>query len=192
MRKKQKRKLFNFIIFLFVGLLLFRRLEAMQSVSYQTYGIYGIDDLKEIAKETADKYSYGANKDNLYKMLLETAVVETNAGRAAMDTNRNYGRSIMQFDKVGYDEAIRMRQKKGDRDFQYEVNKGYMSDELQKNPRFAMYLARMFYLGKSEPIPSTLENRALYWKRYYNTLLGAGSIEKYLDLVYKNLGKDWK
>ena len=192
MKKKQKKKILNFGIFLFVAILLFRRLEAMQSISYQTYGIYGIDDLKEIAKETAEKYSYGANKDNLYKMLLETAIVETNAGRAAMDTNRDYGRSIMQLDKVGYDEALRIRQKKGDKNFEYEVYKGYMSDELQKNPRFAMYLARMFYLGKSEPIPSTLENRALYWKRYYNTLLGAGSVEKYLDLVYNNLGKDWK
>lgn len=192
MKKKQKRKILNFGIFLFIGLLIFRRLEAMQSMSYQIYGIYGIDDLKEIARETAEKYSYGANKDNLYKMLLETAIVETDAGRAVMDTNRNYGRSIMQFDKVGYDEALRIRQKVGDKDFNYEIIKGYMSDELQKNPRFAMYLARMFYLGKSEPIPSTLENRALYWKRYYNTLLGAGSVEKYLDLVHKNLGKDWR
>lgn len=164
----------------------------MQSISYQTYGIYGINDLKDIAKETAQKYSYGANKDNLYKMLLETAIVETDAGRAIMDTNRSYGRSIMQLDKVGYDEALRVRQKKGDKNFQIQVIKGYMSDELQKNPRFAMYLARMFYLGKSEPIPSTLENRALYWKRYYNTILGSGGIEKYLDLVYKHLGKDWK
>ena len=161
----------------------------MQSVSYQNYGVFDINHLKDIARETAQKYRYGANEDNLYKMLLETAVVETDAGQA-IDNTHYSGRSIMQLDKIGYDEALRIRQKKGNKDFQYEVNKGYLSDELQKNPRFAMYLARMFYLGKREPIPSTLENRALYWKRYYNTLLGAGSIEKYLDLVYNNLGKD--
>ena len=85
----------------------------MQNTSYQIYGVTGLDDIKTIARETADKYQYGANRDNLYKMLLETAIVETDAGNAYMDTNRNYGRSIMQFDKVGYNEALRIRASKG-------------------------------------------------------------------------------
>ena len=94
----------------------------MQNTSYQIYGVTGLDDIKTIARETADKYQYGANRDNLYKMLLETAIVETDAGNAYMDTNRNYGRSIMQFDKVGYNEALRIRAAKGNTDYQNEVN----------------------------------------------------------------------
>ena len=106
----------------------------MQNTSYQIYGVTGLDDIKIIARETADKYQYGANRDNLYKMLLETAIVETDAGNAYMDTSRNYGRSIMQFDKVGYNEALRIRAAKGNTDYQKEVNDGYMSDTLQRNP----------------------------------------------------------
>ena len=180
------------MILLLIGVLLFRRLLAMQNTSYQTYGVTGLDDIKTIARETADKYQYGANRDNLYKMLLETAIVETDAGNAYMDTNRNYGRSIMQFDKVGYNEALRIRAAKGNTDYQNEVNQGYMSDTLQRNPRFAMYLARFYYLGKSKPIPNTLEERANYWKTYYNSIYGAGTPEKYINLVKKHLGKDWK
>ena len=164
----------------------------MQNQSYQIYGVCDLNDIKTIARETADKYQYGANRENLYKMLLETAIVETDAGNAYMDINRNYGRSIMQFDKVGYDEALRVRALKGNLDYQKEVDLGYMSNALQRNPRFAMYLARFFYLGKSKPIPDTLKDRANYWKIYYNSVYGAGTPEKYINLVKKHLGKDWK
>ena len=82
MHKKKKRQTFNFLILLLIGVLLFRRLLAMQNTSYQIYGVTGLDDIKTIARETADKYQYGANRDNLYKMLLETAIVETDAGNA--------------------------------------------------------------------------------------------------------------
>lgn len=162
----------------------------MQTPSYLTYGVIDLEDLKSIAKETAKKYSYNANIDNLYKLLLETAIVETDAGNAP-DTTPHSGRSIMQFDKIGYEEALRIRKKYGNTDFQAQVNKGYMSDDMQRNPRFAFYLARFFYLGKSGAIPSTLKERANYWKKYYNTALGAGSAEAYISRVQSHLGKDW-
>lgn len=164
----------------------------MQTPSYLTYGVIDLNDIKSIARETANKYPFGANEDDLYKLLLETAIVETNAGTAPMDINRSYGRSIMQFDKIGYEEALRVRKIYSNRDFQEQVNKGYMSDDMQTNPRFAMYLARFFYLGKKGTIPNTLRGRANYWKRHYNTSSGAGSIEAYISRVQAHLGKDWK
>ncbi|MDE6886180.1 MAG: hypothetical protein K2P17_03990 [Helicobacteraceae bacterium] len=163
----------------------------MQTPSYITYGVVDLEDLKSIAKETAEKYSYNANRDNLYKLLLETAIVETNAGNASMDVNRSYGRSIMQFDKIGYEEALRVRNIYKNNDFQEQINKGYMSEAMQRNPRFAFYLARFFYLGKIEAIPSTLKERAEYWKKYYNTGGGAGTASAYISRVQSHLGKDW-
>ena len=163
----------------------------MNSQTYKIYGIFGVDDIKSIARKISDEYSLGANKEALYKLLTEIAVVETNAGRAVMDINRNYGRSIMQFDKVGYNEALRQRARVNNRDFESEVKQGYMSDTLQKNPAFAMYLARMYFLKVNRAIPNDLNGRANYWKTYYNTYLGAGTPEKYIALVRQNLGINW-
>lgn len=164
----------------------------MENNSFKTYGVLNLDHLKQIARDISNNYSYGANKDDLYKMLLETAIVETNAGQAVMDIKRKFGRSIMQFDEIGYKEALRMRNLKANKDFQNDVDAGYMSDNLQLNPEFAMYLARFYYLSKNDSIPSSLEGRAAYWKKYYNTVFGAGNPTKYIQLIQTHLGKDWK
>lgn len=46
--------------------------------------------------------------------------------------------------------------------------------------RFAVLMARCHYLRRPEPIPYTLDEQAAYWKRYYNTVLGAGDPEDYI------------
>ena len=168
-----------------------KKVSRETSPSFATYGVIDLDHLKELARATANKYPYGANKENLYKMLLETAITETNAGLAPMDLTRTYGRSIAQFDRVGYEEALRVRSLKGDRDFQALIDKGYMSAEFQRTPEWAFYMMRMFYLGKNAVIPGSLSGRAEYWKKYYNSALGAGTAQKYINLVQTHLGKDW-
>ena len=34
---------------------------------------------------------------------------------------------------------------------------------------------------RPDPIPKTPQDRAKYWKKYYNTVLGKGTPQKYLD-----------
>ena len=52
---------------------------------------------------------------------------------------------------------------------------------LQYNDRFATALARMIYYSKPGKIPSDPDGQASYWKRYYNTYSGAGTISEYMD-----------
>jgi len=52
--------------------------------------------------------------------------------------------------------------------------------QLITNLPFAVLMARIRYLMVPAPIPKTIEGQAAYWKQYYNTEEGAGTIEKYL------------
>ena len=46
--------------------------------------------------------------------------------------------------------------------------------------RYGAMIARLLYWRHPEPIPATLKGQARYWKRYYNTHLGAGTPKEYL------------
>lgn len=52
--------------------------------------------------------------------------------------------------------------------------------QLITNLPFAILIARIRYLLVPAPIPKTLEGQAAYWKKYYNTVEGAGTVEKYM------------
>lgn len=46
---------------------------------------------------------------------------------------------------------------------------------------YAVCMARIDYLRIPEPIPKDLQSQALYWKNYYNTKLGKGTPEEYIQ-----------
>lgn len=54
-------------------------------------------------------------------------------------------------------------------------------DNLRCNLVYAAAMAALHYFRFAEPIPSTLTGRAEYWKKYYNTKKGKGSIDDYLE-----------
>lgn len=47
------------------------------------------------------------------------------------------------------------------------------------NLRYAAAMCRIHYLRKPGAIPETVAGQAAYWKRWYNTHLGAGTVEEY-------------
>lgn len=46
---------------------------------------------------------------------------------------------------------------------------------------FACAMARIHYKRRPESIPDDLEGQARYWKQWYNTPAGAGTVEHYLS-----------
>ena len=46
---------------------------------------------------------------------------------------------------------------------------------------YACAMARLHYARFDEFIPKDLQGQAEYWKQYYNTSKGAGSVEQYID-----------
>lgn len=55
--------------------------------------------------------------------------------------------------------------------------------ELEQNDKYAGAMARAHYLRAPAPLPKAddIEAMAGYWKRYYNTPLGAGTVSKFVQ-----------
>lgn len=56
-----------------------------------------------------------------------------------------------------------------------------LEENLTSNLPWATAMCRIHYLRVKSVIPKTIEERAKYWKKYYNTPLGKGSVESYLS-----------
>ncbi len=56
-------------------------------------------------------------------------------------------------------------------------------EALENNDNYATAMARVFYLRVSEPLPpqGEIEQQANYWKQHYNTPLGKGKPEEYIE-----------
>lgn len=52
---------------------------------------------------------------------------------------------------------------------------------LEKNHKLSIQIARLKYFLCPGSIPLTLVDQAKYWKHYYNTPLGGGTIDKYIS-----------
>lgn len=63
--------------------------------------------------------------------------------------------------------------------------------ELENNESYAAVMARIKYQRCPEKIPDTndIAEMARYWKKYYNTPLGKGTVKGYLDMWNKSVGQ---
>lgn len=57
----------------------------------------------------------------------------------------------------------------------------HTSKELVWNLKYAIAMCRIHYLRKKGAIPKDLEGQAKYWKEHYNTYLGKGTTEEYIN-----------
>ena len=62
-------------------------------------------------------------------------------------------------------------------------------DILEKNIAAGIVHCRLKYWRVPKKMPTSVEGQANYWKKYYNSELGAGSVEHYIELVDKYLNK---
>ena len=164
-----------------------------QTARYKCYGINTDAELTASIEYAVQFFPLGANKDDLRNLLIETAIAESNYGRAIYDNKRGFGYGAFQFDKIGMKQALQVAQDKNQLakiqlldlcPFDLSpANYKTVYDFFQEKSILQAVLCRMYYLGIKERIPSTLEGRAKYWKKYYNSELGAGTPEKYISRV---------
>ncbi len=53
-------------------------------------------------------------------------------------------------------------------------------DDMVWNLKLAIIMARVHYLRVKESLPTEISGYAKYWKKYYNTYLGAGTEEEFI------------
>ena len=64
------------------------------------------------------------------------------------------------------------------------------SSELATNLKWSTYFARLHYMRIPEALPSyqNVEQIAQYWKKYYNTMDGKGTVEAFIRDCHQFLG----
>lgn len=131
----------------------------------------------------------GNGKNNTAKdMLIETATAETLLGKLK-DKSLKAGMGLCQFDKLPFEDIKKRNLKRRDL-----IKKKLGIDielveweHLRYNPFLSLLFCRLFYKLIPKEIPKTVEARASYWKKYYNTYKGKGTVEHYLRAVKKDI-----
>lgn len=127
----------------------------------------------------------GLYSDNAVDLLMETAAVESNLGQYIRQLK---GPALGIFQMEPNTEADIWENYICYRDGlkRMLMSYGYVgcaSEKLYYDLQYQVLMARIHYLRVKAPIPDTVEERAKYWKQYYNTVNGKGSAEKYLLAV---------
>lgn len=121
-------------------------------------------------------------------LLLETAAAETDLGNA-IDTSWFVGVGLMQFDKIGFEDVQDRTSERNKSEvmqhFGIDVDRATLFD-LRWSPLASVVFARLKYKLIPDPIPETLEGRAAYWKRYYNSTAGRGTVDHYIKAAVRN------
>ena len=151
------------------------------------YGLIKQEHLKDIALSVVNCLGNGTNNTAL-KLLMETAQAETGSG-TIRDSSKLAGMGITQFDWVGFRDTLARtnNENKGKILDYFSIHIEWVTwEELRYNPLLSMIFTRLKYKLIPEEIPITLEGRATYWKKYYNSEDGKGTIEHYLEMNKKD------
>ncbi|AFT79061.1 hypothetical protein AMBLS11_12440 [Alteromonas macleodii str. 'Black Sea 11'] len=146
------------------------------------YGLESIDHARELAHLTCQVLGYGQNQA-APALLLETACAETQLGQYP-DNYAPEGHGLHQFDTIAIVD-VQQRTRRKDR---FAIQNALGVDILQvtpasisKSPLESFIFCRLKYKLRPEIIPDDIVSRAVYWKRFYNTHAGKGTIDHYLD-----------
>jgi len=148
---------------------------------------YGLTSRTHLYDITDDVVNCLGGGENAKKLLLETAAAETGMGEA-VDKSWWVGIGLMQFDKIGFDDVKQrtseLYKEKVLACFGVDIDRVEHTD-LRWSPLLSVIFARLKYRLVPSAIPSTLDGRAAYWKKWYNSELGAGTVEHYISAAHE-------
>jgi len=123
--------------------------------------------------------------DNAVEMLMLTAAAETQCGRWLWQVTRGgsftqHAYGLFQMEEMGYQDATTTLKR---------YKPAFIVPDrirLVSDLRLAIWTARCFYLRFIEPFPHYKDIRGLaeYWKQYWNTPAGAGTVSGAEDAYY--------
>lgn len=147
------------------------------------YGLKDKSDIVKLARRVIAVFGGGYNAE---RALVEIAAVETLSGTYPDRHPDKLGVGLTQFDQIGFDDVVqRTRPKNKKRALEmlgYNLDELVLAD-LAYDPLLALTMTRLKYMLVADAIPSTIEGRANYWKRHYNTVAGKGTVAEYVEKV---------
>lgn len=121
------------------------------------------------------------------RLVLGTACQESQCGRWLVQLENGPARGIFQIEpateKDCWDNFIQHRQELRQRVTYWRGRwgNGMGADEMVWNLAYATAMCRIHYLRVPDPIPDNLPAQAAFWKKFYNTEKGKGTVEEYLN-----------
>lgn len=140
--------------------------------------------LKEMIINTLKESEFSAAIDAATELLLMTAAVESNFGTYIKQI-KGPALGIFQVEPSTHDDLVwrylpsRPTYLKQFLEYCWTLGCYPRSATMQYNLKYAIVLARLKYLSIPAPMPNAKDIKALaeYWKKYYNTHLGAGTVD---------------
>jgi hypothetical protein len=134
----------------------------------------------EPALEALGLYSKAAEE-----LILGTICQESQCGRYLVQLGNGPAIGICQMEpRTFWDiEDNFIKHRSGLREKINRVCKDFMPDEMAWNLRLSVAMCRIHYYRRPEPLPpvGNIRAQADYWKQHYNTRLGAGTVQEYLE-----------
>lgn len=154
------------------------------------YGLTRPAQAIEMARDVCDVLGHGKN-EKAFNMLIETACQETMLGQYRDPSTHVTGVGVTQFDQIGFDDVkLHTSVQKIElisKEFGIDIRAAELRD-LAHSPLLGFIFCRLKYMRITELIPDSLEGRAEYWKRYYNTAAGKGTAQEYIN-NYRRYGR---
>lgn len=132
-------------------------------------------------------YSFEAEE-----LLLGTACAESLCGTyLRQETNKGYGPAIgiyqMEMNTCNdiYNNFLKYNKTLKDKVDSLLIPSLSKEENLTCNLAYATAMCRIHYYRVKESIPKSLMKQAEYWKKYYNTDKGAGTVAGYIDKYNK-------
>lgn len=179
--------LYKFLTIGSVGLIGYK----MTKDEFKYYGLlFGENQIKAFITLACKVISPGTEKEASL-LLAETIAVESDNGKAK-DYSTRYGEGLTQFDKGTFD-YIQNYYKAVKFDGLYNKIKGLLGidirycsySDLRLSPMLSIVYARLLYLKVPHSIPDNKFGRWEYYKKYFNSSLGATTQAKYYAAAEK-------
>lgn len=147
------------------------------------FGLTRPEQALQIASDICDVLGHGQS-GKAVNLLIETACQETWLGQYKDRHNFTAGVGLNQFDPVGLEDLQKNTSAEKIKlvidSFGVDIRDLQLRD-LAFSPFLSLLCTRLKYMRVKELIPSTLEGRADYWKKYFNSVLGKGHAQEYIN-----------
>ena len=144
---------------------------------------YGTIDTKTTKHLICHICSFFTSEINATYLLMGTCATETDFGNHKDTSEFRHGSGLMQIDRIAFEDT----KKRTSTILKAMIKNSFWIDldlctyeMLEYNAFLSVLFARLFYMLIPEKIPDTMDLQATYWKTYYNTRKGKGTIEDYI------------
>jgi hypothetical protein len=143
-----------------------------------------------------DETGLNINTHNAKELILKTILVESGGVYRYQINGPALG--ICQIEPATHKDVLNRTEQKYPTIYNYIIERFYPNSNLSRgfafdddivcddnllyNDSYSIIIARMKYYLIPEKLPNDLQGLAEYWKKYYNTELGKGEVEKFINV----------